>query len=90
MYVNHEIATLFPHCIAELKKRGNFKLNIHLDSVESFLHYLSSRYNIVNVSNKFASNIVPHCRPHPVAAAAAGILDYQSSTRARARWCLGQ
>ena len=42
MYVNFEIAALFPSPYNRVKKRGNFKTNTHMDSVESFLYYLSS------------------------------------------------
>merc|ERR1719468_1237079 len=34
-----KLPPFFPH---RVKKRGNFKTNIHLDSVESFLYYISS------------------------------------------------
>ena len=43
MNVNFEIAALFPSPFSRVKKGGNFKTSIHLDSVESFLYYLSSR-----------------------------------------------
>ena len=43
-----KLARFSPHCIVEQKKRANFKTNIHLDSVESFLYCLSSRININN------------------------------------------
>ena len=39
---NFEIAALFPSPYSRVKKGGNFKTNIHLDSVESFLYYLGS------------------------------------------------
>ena len=42
MSVNFEIAAPFPSPFSRVKKGGNFKTNIHLNSVESFLHYLSS------------------------------------------------
>ena len=42
MYVNFEITAIFPLPYSRVKKRANFKTNIHLDSVESFLYYLSS------------------------------------------------
>ena len=42
MYVTFEIAALFPSPFSRVNKRGNFKTNIRLDSVESFLYYLSS------------------------------------------------
>ena len=42
MYVNFEIAALFPSPCSRVKKRGNVKTKIHLDSVESFLYHLSS------------------------------------------------
>ena len=32
MYVNFEIAALFPSPYSRVKKGGNFKTNIHLDS----------------------------------------------------------
>ena len=44
MNVNFEIAALFPLPFSRVKKGGNFKTNIHLDSVESFLYYLSFNY----------------------------------------------
>ena len=47
MYVNFEIAALFPLPYSRVKKGGNFKTNIHLDSVVSFLYCLYSRlFNI--------------------------------------------
>ena len=46
MYVDFEIAALFPLPYSRVKKRANFKTNIHLDSVESFLCYLSSSKKI--------------------------------------------
>ena len=42
MYVDFEIAALFPSPYSRVKKRAKFKTNIHLDSVASFLYYLSS------------------------------------------------
>ena len=42
MNVNFEIAALFPSPFSQVKKGGNFKTNIHLDSVELFLYHLSS------------------------------------------------
>ena len=42
MNVNFEIAALFPSPFSRVKKGGNFKTNIHLDSVDPFLYYLSS------------------------------------------------
>ena len=46
MCVDFEIAALFPSPYSRMKKRANFKANIHLDSVELFLYYLSSRAKI--------------------------------------------
>ena len=46
MNVIFEIAALFPLPFSRVKKCGNFKINIHLDSVESFLYYLSSKMGI--------------------------------------------
>ena len=43
MHVDFEIAALFPSPYSREKKRANFKTNIHLDSVETFIYYLSSR-----------------------------------------------
>ena len=43
MYVDFEIATLFPSPYSRVKKGGNFKTNIPLVSDESFLKYLGSR-----------------------------------------------
>ena len=43
MYVDFEIAALFPSPYSRVRKRAKFKTNIHLDSVESFLYDLSSR-----------------------------------------------
>ena len=51
MYVNFEIAALFPSPYSRVKKCGNFKINIHLDSVESLLYYLSSSIPKVTVAN---------------------------------------
>ena len=45
MNVNFEIAALVPSPYSRVKKSGNFKTNIHLVSVESFLYYLSSNTN---------------------------------------------
>ena len=42
MYVDFEITALFPSPYSRVKKRANFKTNIDLDSVESFLYHLSS------------------------------------------------
>ena len=42
MYVNFEIAALFPSPYSRAKKSGKFKTNIYLVSVDSFLYYLSS------------------------------------------------
>ena len=42
MYVSFYIAALFPSPYSRVKKHGKFKINIHLNSVESFLHHLSS------------------------------------------------
>ena len=46
MCVNFEIAALFPSPYSRAKKGGNFKTNIHLDSVQLFLTYLSSNLAI--------------------------------------------
>ena len=43
MKVCFEIATLFHSAMRRGKKGGNFKINIHLISVESFLYCLCSR-----------------------------------------------
>ena len=43
-YVDFEIAALLPSPNSRMKKRANFKTNIHLDFVESFLYYLISRF----------------------------------------------
>ena len=43
MYVSFEIAALFPSPHRRVKKSGNFKTNILIDSMESFLNYLSSK-----------------------------------------------
>ena len=51
MNVNFEIAALFPSPYSQVKKGGNFKTKIHLDSVESFWNYLSS--NILAVFDRF-------------------------------------
>ena len=53
---NFEIAALFPSPYSRVKKGGNFKTNIHLDSVESFLYYLSSRRKLKFVSKGMLSN----------------------------------
>ena len=38
-----KLPPFFAHTVySRVKKRANFKTNIHLDSVESFLYYLSS------------------------------------------------
>ena len=42
MYVNFEFAALLPSPYSRVKKRGNLNTNTYLDSVESFLYYLSS------------------------------------------------
>ena len=42
MNVNFEIAAPFPSPFSRVQKGGNFQTNIHLDSVESLLYYLSS------------------------------------------------
>ena len=62
MYVNFEIAALFPSLYSRVKKRGNFKTNIRLDSVESFLYYLSSSITSIktDVSLKGLSSL-RHC-----------------------------
>ena len=58
MYVNFEIAALFPWPYSRVKKRGNFKTNIHL---ELFLYYLSSKYgNQIAWSIVFQSKILTH------------------------------
>ena len=41
-YINFEIAALFPSPCSRVKKCGNFKTNTLIDSIESFLYYLSS------------------------------------------------
>ena len=46
MYVDFEIAAFFPSPYSRVKKRANFKTNIHLDSVESFIYYLSSNTSL--------------------------------------------
>ena len=43
MYVSFEIAALFPLLHRRVKKSSNFQTNILIDSIESFLDYLSSR-----------------------------------------------
>ena len=40
MFVNFEIAALFSSPYSQVEKGGNFKTNIHLVSVESFLYYI--------------------------------------------------
>ena len=47
MYVDFEIAALFPSQYTRVRKGHNFKTNIHLDSVESFLTYLSSNSRVI-------------------------------------------
>ena len=47
MYVDFEIAALFPSPYSRVKKCGNFKTNINLDSVESFLYHLSSNIDTI-------------------------------------------
>ena len=42
MYVTFDIAALFPSPYSRVKKRGNFKTNIHMDYVDSFLYHLRS------------------------------------------------
>ena len=49
MYVNFEIAAVFPSPYSRVKRRANFKTNIHLDSVESFLYHLSSNSRISEI-----------------------------------------
>ena len=51
MYVDFEITALFPSPYSRVKKSGNFKTNIHLESVESFLYYLSSSSPTYHVKN---------------------------------------
>ena len=48
MYVNLEIAALFPSLYSRVKKGGNFKTNINLDSVESFLYYPKASFKDKN------------------------------------------
>ena len=47
MYVYFEIAALFPSPYSRVNKRGNFKTNIHLDFVESFLYRRGPKNNVV-------------------------------------------
>ena len=42
MYAIFEMDAHFPSPYSRVKKRGNFKTNVHLESVKSFLYYLSS------------------------------------------------
>ena len=58
MNVDLEIATLFPSTFSRVKKGGNFRTNIPLDSVESFLHYLSSKL-LVLFYNLLTWNMFP-------------------------------
>ena len=53
MNVNFEIAALYRSPFSPVKKGGNFKTNIHLDSVESFLYYLSSRFHFLKVQSAY-------------------------------------
>ena len=57
MYVNFEIAAFFPSPYSLVKKGGNFKTNIHLDSLESFLNYLSSSRVLVIQSSRDTSDL---------------------------------
>ena len=53
MYVDFEIAALFRSPYSRVKKRANFKTNIHLDSVESFLALVTfTKYDFL-ASQKF-------------------------------------
>ena len=55
MYVNFEIAAVFPSPYSHMKKGGNFKTNFLLDSVESFLKYLSSSPSNFSCNRAFQS-----------------------------------
>ena len=63
MYVDFEIAAHFPSLYSRVKKSANFKTNIHLDSVESFLYYLSSSCMLMIVCQKITKNIEPLYQP---------------------------
>ena len=51
MYLSFEIAALFSSPNRRVKKRGNFKTNVLVDFIESFLYCLSS-----SISSKFLGN----------------------------------
>ena len=61
--VNFEIAALFTSPYSRVKKRGNFKTNIHLVSVESFLYYLSSNiYPFYFIANSDQQLFLKECQ----------------------------
>ena len=65
MYVNFEIAAPFSSPCNRVKKSGNFKTNIFLVSVESFLDYLSSKNMIISkVLSKHVKNVSNCIKKH--------------------------
>ena len=55
MYVYFEFAALLPSPYSRVKKCAKFKTNIHLVSVDSFLYYLSSRFDLELSSYRYSA-----------------------------------